>query len=144
MALILQERLNEMGFEEYFFAFENLLGGDTLSKNQLLDWLIAWEETFIAAGYHSPMFNPARKNYYLHAFRNLIDSDHFTATLWNLVTTWNQAIEILNDAGGTILDHSIWKDVLVKLKLSPEFIDKRAAELEDHLDNIEDFIENWL
>jgi hypothetical protein len=144
MALILQERLNEMGFEEHFFAFENLLRGDTLSKNQLLDWLIAWEETFIAAGYLSPIFNPARKNYFLHAFRNFIDSNCFTAILWNLITTWNQAIEMLYDVGETIPAHTIWKDVLVKLKLSPEFMDSRAAELEDHLDNIEDIIENWL
>jgi hypothetical protein len=144
MVLILQERLNEMGLEEHFFSFQNLLGGDTLSRDHLLDWLIAWEETFIAAGYHSPMFNPARKNYFLHAFRYLIDSGSFTAILWNLITTWNQANEILRNAGESFPAETIWKDVLFKLKLSPEFMAPRAAELEAHLDNIEYIIENWL
>ena len=133
-----------MGFEEYFFAFQNLLGGDTYSRDQLLDWLIAWEETFIAAGYHSPMFNPARKNYFLHAFHNLIDSDHFTAILWNLITTWNQANEILDDVGETLPAQVIWMDTLDRLKLSPEFMESRSAELEEYLDNVEEIIENWL
>lgn len=143
MVLILEERLREMGFEEQFLTFQNLLGGDTLSRDQLLDWLSVWEETFIAAGYLSPMFNPSRKNYHLHAFRNLIDSDRFITILWNLITTWNQANEILGDSGEALPAEAIWKDALVKLKLSPEFMDSRAAELEDHLDNIEGIIEDW-
>jgi hypothetical protein len=144
MVLKLEDRLKDLGFDEHFLAFQNLLGGDSLSKVQLQNWLTAWEKNFIAAGYFSPMFDPTRKNYFLYAFRNLLDSDSYTAIVWNLITTWNQAAGILEEAGETLQVDAIWKDTMVKLRISPEFRDERGSELEAQLDNIEEIIEHWI
>ncbi|OGO19743.1 MAG: hypothetical protein A2Z14_00840 [Chloroflexi bacterium RBG_16_48_8] len=143
MGLLLRDRLKELGFEEHFIAFQNLLGGDLLPEETIQDWLDAWEGAFDAAGYLNPAFNPARKNYFQLAFRNLIDSKNAETILWNLITTWDQALEILENAGETTRYDTIWEDVLLQLELSNEFRYRREAELEHHLDTIEEILENW-
>ncbi len=144
MAMILQDRLKELGFEKHFFGFQNLMGANLLPKDQLQNWLIAWEESFNAAGYLDPAFNTARKNYFLHAFQYLVGSESFEGILWNLITTWSKAIDALEFKGETSQHDAIWNEVLEQLELSPEFRDKRDVELEHHLDSIEEIIENWV
>jgi hypothetical protein len=143
MTIILQERLREMGFEDHFFAFQNLLGAAFLPLDQLPGWLIAWEEAFNAAGYLDPAFNPARKNYFLNAFQYFMDSESPDAILWNLIKTWDQAITALEDTGSYTYRETVWNDALEQLNLSPEFRETRDTELENHLDSIEEIVENW-
>jgi hypothetical protein len=144
MSLVLRDRLKDMGFEEHFITFQKLLGGDSLQAAQLNDWLLAWEGAFDAAGNLSPAFLPSRKNYFLHAFRNLIDSEDFESILWNLITTWNQAIRILENIQDSTPHEILWKDAQTQLELSSASRELREAELEHHLDNIEVILENWL
>jgi hypothetical protein len=143
MGLILQERLREMGLEEHFKTFLKLQGGDIQSWDPFPDWLLAWEKVFNAAGNISPAFNPTRKNYYLQAFRDLYDSDHSEPILWHLITTWDQAMGIIRNAAETSEFLGPWEEVLTQLKLSPQFRTTRNAELEDHLDVVEEMIEKW-
>jgi len=144
MAVVLRDRLKDMGFEEHFITFQKLLGGDCLHATQLHDWLLAWEGAFDAAGNLSPAFLPVRKNYFRHAFRNLIDSENFESVLWNLITTWNQAIEILGNTSEAAPYEIRWMDVRTQLGIAPESRELREAELEHYLDNIEVIVENWL
>jgi len=144
MAILLRDRLTGLGFEEQFSAFQHLLGGDLLQEEYTPDWLDSWEKIFIAAGYLNPKFNLARKNYYQLAFHNLIETKNAEAILWNLITTWDQARQILADAGETKELDTIWEEMLIKLELSDEFMDRRIAELEHHLDAIEEILEKWV
>jgi hypothetical protein len=143
MTIILQDRLANLGFEDYFVTFQNLLGVDSLPEDMLTDWLDAWEEEFDIAGYFNPAFNPTRKNYFLHAFRKLINNENTCAILWNLITTWNQVVGVLEQRGESPQHGTTWKDALEQLKLSPQFRETREAELEHHLDNIEEVLEDW-
>jgi hypothetical protein len=132
-----------MGLEKHFMTFLKLHGGDFHSWDHINDWLLAWEKAFNTAGNLSPAFNRSRKNYYLQAFRDLYDSDHSEAILWHLITTWDQAMGIIEDAAETPEFLGPWEEVLNQLKLSPQFRITRNAELEDHLDAVEEIIENW-
>jgi hypothetical protein len=144
MAVLLQDRLRGLGFEDQYISFQHLLGGNLLQEESIPDWLDAWEKTFDVAGYLNPAFNLARKNYYLLAFHDLIEKKNADAILWNLFTTWNQARDILTNAGEIKELDITWGSMLFKLELSDEFKDPRIAELEDHLDTIEEILEKWV
>jgi hypothetical protein len=143
MALILQDRLNELGIAEQFAEFQRLLGGDLLPKDSISNWLTTWEAAYDAAGYLDPAFNQARKNYYLKGFQSLVELEHPDAMLWNLITSWNEAVEVLERTGEFNQHITTFEEVLTQLDLSYGFRDTRDAELEHYLDDIEDLLENW-
>lgn len=143
MALILQGRFKELGTEDQFVEFQYLLGSDHLPEDSLSDWIIAWETTYDEAGYYDPAFNQARKNYFLKGFQNLMELEHPDAILWNLLTTWNAAVEVLKRTGELTQHNATFEDVLTQLNLSHGSRNTRDTELEHHLDNIEELLENW-
>jgi hypothetical protein len=141
--LLLKSRLIELDFEDQFNEIQGLLGADLLNQDSISHWIPAWEAAFNEVAYLDPGLNLARKNYFLQGFLNLIESENSEANLWNLLTTWNLAIDSLERSGEYPQHTSFWEEVLTQLKLTSQFRDLREMELEQYLDRIEELIENW-
>ena len=143
MSILLQSRLHELNFEDCWFEFQNLLGISTLQEELIADWITAWEGAFDAAAYHDPMFNPARKNYFLKSFLSFIDMGIAKEILWCLLTTWSSAIQILHEISTDDPPHAVWEFALEHLKLSPDHRINRNEELDGFFDHVEKILEKW-
>jgi hypothetical protein len=143
LALLLKDRLIELNFEELFLEFQRMLGADLLDHDSISNWIPAWKKAIDEASYLDPAFNPARKNYFLQGFLNLMKSENTEANLWNLLTTWNEAIEILERSGNHTQQSSYWEEALIQLRLTFQDREWREKELEHYLDRIEELVENW-
>jgi hypothetical protein len=139
----LYARLEELHQTDLFSTFQSLLGADSFSEVSIQDWIDAWKVTLDDAIYLDPKFNPARITYFLQGFNDLVEAGHPEAILWHLLTTWCEAIEILNKNGKDTEHKTAWEVVLTYLKLDPARQELRSEELDRYLNSVSKIIELW-
>jgi hypothetical protein len=132
-----------MSFEDCWFEFQNLFGGNTIEETRIADWIDAWETVFDAASHHDPMFTPARKNYYLKCFLSFIDMGIADEIAWTLISTWGKAFQVLSDINEEGPYREEWESTLEHFRLSPQNRVERSDELEHYLDHVEEILEVW-
>ncbi len=102
----LTERRFLLGFPERAAAVKRpglypgllgMLGAPRVSQETMRIWLPQWENLLdgLPETKRPARLHPARRSYYLHAFRSILDGEHPQAVLWPLLRTWTQAARSL-------------------------------------------------
>jgi len=119
-----------------------MLGAPRVSQEALRLWLPSWEESYDTLGEMEPppRLHPARRSYYLHAFRSLLEGEHPQTVLWPLLRTWTQAVALLPP------EHSLleaWRAACRELGLLEEVFAERVAALDAFLDMVDETLDGW-
>jgi len=119
-----------------------MLGAPKVDTELLTSWVREWDNTFRALpedgrphGLHLD-----RRNYYLKAFKVLLESEQPKKALWPLLRTWTLAVGALPESDPGIQN---WKDALHQIGLlGPDFAERILA-LDAFLDQVEETISTW-
>jgi hypothetical protein len=120
-----------------------LLGGLSLEKKLLTNWLPVWEAAYRALNVlpTTPAgLSPHRLLYYRAAIETWISGPQPVQALWPLLRTWTAIVSLLPDDN---LHVSPWQDVCQYLSLTGSTFSQRVDALDTYLDTIEDTIEQW-
>jgi hypothetical protein len=147
----LTERRFLLGFPERAAAAKHpglypgllgMLGAPRVSQEAMRSWLPQWEDTVNALDeVERPVkLHPARRPYYLLAFRSLVEGERPQAVLWPLLRTWTQAVAVLPP------EHSLldaWRAACRELSLLDEAFYERVAALDAFLDMVDETLDGW-
>ena len=123
-------------------GLNDLFASEPFSASDWQDWIAHWQQAYKMAGEDSfpfPDLHPCRQYYYQKAAEALLP-DHPEAALWLLLRTWTLAVTRLPEE--TSLAEA-WQLACQKLALGDENFQKRVADLDIYLDNVEDALDNW-
>lgn len=137
---ILHARLLDLEQENLYFTFQRLLGAEQVGENQLLKWLSEWQKAVEAASSVEDRFAKFRQNYHVKGFETLVANSDPKSVLWNLISEWNAAcLALPNDDELT----GSWRAAIQMLRLDEQDQEFRVEQLENYLDEVEAFIDNW-
>jgi len=119
-----------------------MLGAPRVSQETMRLWLPHWKEMLdgLPELERPARLHPARRSYYLHAFRSLLDGEHPQAVLWPLLRTWTQAAALLPPEH-TLLEG--WKACCRELGLLDDDFSERVAALDAFLDMVDETLDSW-
>jgi hypothetical protein len=119
-----------------------MLGAPRVSQETMRLWLPQWEEMLdgLSEPKRPARLHPARRSYYLHAFRSLLDGEHPQAVLWPLLRTWTQAAALLPQEH-TLLES--WKACCRELGLLDDDFSERVSALDAFLDMVDETLDGW-
>ena len=120
-----------------------LLGGLSLEKKPLTNWLPVWEAAYRALNAlpTTPAgLSPHRLLYYRAAIETWIAGPQPVQALWPLLRTWTAIVSLLPEDN---LHVAPWQDVCQYLSLAGNTFSQRVDALDTYLDTIEDTIEQW-
>ncbi|MCJ7566588.1 MAG: hypothetical protein MUO58_03505 [Anaerolineales bacterium] len=145
ISLQLADAARSLEYPDLYGDFLQLLGSDSLQDWSIPEALSAWARTFDEASKISsdPLLSSCRRDYYLNAFQVLAEMGEAKAILWPMITTWEQALNALNQLENLEQPHAEWMRLLENLDLSAERRSSRMDALEHYLDRNEAFIEVW-
>ena len=114
----------------------------SVSQEALRFWLPQWEETFAALpeAQRPVRLQPARRAYYLHAFRSFVDGEQPQAVLWPLLRTWTQAVCA---AACRRLPPGRLECACQELGLLDDAFSERVAALDAFLDMVDETLDDW-
>ena len=132
----LKSKLTSVGHPDVYERFMELLGALEVNTEQ---WLVDWQADFDVAHERSrdPKLSDVRRDYYLSGYHSMIESEAEPEILWPLLSTWDYAMRWLPEPTPA------WERVLDALGLSIEDAEKRKADLEDLMDQVEGVLESW-
>ena len=120
-----------------------LLGGLSIQREVILQWLEPWEKAYKAANIfpNAPFqIHPHRLLYYRSAIQYLIDYQQPASALYPLLHTWTLiACSLQKDN----YHQEAWRNICQYLALYGDALEERVAALDAYLDTIEEIIENW-
>jgi hypothetical protein len=119
-----------------------MLGAPRVGQEAMRLWLDQWEEAYDALpeSDRPARLHPARRFYYLQAFRSMLDGEQPQAVLWPLLRTWTQAVALL------IPEHSgrgAWQAACTELGLLEEDFSERITALDAFLDMVDETLDGW-
>ena len=147
----LTERRLLVGFPERAAAVKHpglypgllgMLGAPRVSLEAMRLWLAHWEEIYDtqAEAQRSARLHPARRSYYLHAFRAMLDGEHPQVVIWPLLRTWTQAAALLPPEHSLLDD---WRAVCRDLGLLEDAFAERVVALDAFLDMVDETLDEW-
>lgn len=119
-----------------------LLGAQHLDGTVLSDWLPHWQAAYQALPpSEAPIhLHPARLNYYLGSFKEMLQQEQPALALWPLLRTWTALAALLP---GNSPGCQTWHSAVEYLGLYGAEFDQRLAALDAYLDLVEETLENW-
>jgi hypothetical protein len=119
-----------------------LLGAQHLDAQALTDWLPHWQAAYKALpAAEAPIhLHPARLNYYLGCFREMIEENMPELALWPLLRTWTVLAALLP---GSSPGCQTWQSAVEYLGVYGTDFDQRLAALDAYLDLVEETLESW-
>lgn len=142
IAVLLHARLHEIQMDPFYSRFLGLLGAQGADLTVAVDWVTRWLEATEAASLYDHRFGPARRKYHHLGFQTLIEENSAQAILWNLLRTWDFALQTLTLAGHQSRYEGDWELFLKSLRLDVANRNDRSMELEVFLDDVEEIVEN--
>lgn len=138
----LKDKLTALGHPEIYGHFLRLLGVEHFEDTLVDEWVEAWMIDFEAASELSahPELAEVRRDYYLGGYRSMIEDASAVEVLWQLLSTWDQAVHVLASEDD---NRPGWDQVLDTLQLSTDHAREREAELEDFMDQVEGVLDHW-
>jgi hypothetical protein len=135
-------RANALDRPGLYHGLLGLLGGSNCDTTILKDWLKNWAEAFkaIPDSERRARFNLTRYQYYLAAFKEIIESDQPLAVLWPLLSTWSGLAASFTLDSVFVAD---WQRVLKELGLTGAALEERIRALDAFLDTVEETLEKW-
>ena len=136
------QRAEEFGRPGMHAGLLGLLGAPNIDTENLLEWLPMWQAAFEAlpAGDTPARLHPERFNYYMSAFRSILNSMDPKAVLWPILRTWTLAVCILPQMSG---ENKAWSQAINQLGLGSEGFEERVSALDAFLDLVDETLENW-
>jgi hypothetical protein len=143
MVLILESRLEKAKGSHFFEKFLQLQGANRVIEAQAHTWLAQWDLCAQAAIDQSDRSSIARHRYYFSGFEALLSQERPEIVLWNLLDRWGESVlsHELHTADGEHQEN--WENALTSLGLQGGDQSGRSDELENYLDDIEDFLNIW-
>ena len=147
----LTERRFLLGFPERAAAVKHpglypgllgMLGAPRVSQEAMRLWLPQWEEIYdmLPESERPARLHPARRMYYLLAFKAMLEGERPQTILWPLLRTWTQAVALL-PPGHALLD--VWQAACRELGLLDEAFTERVAALDAFLDMVDETLDEW-
>jgi hypothetical protein len=133
------ERTAAIGASSLGVALNHMLGGVSLSRDQLEKWLDSWDRVLTALS-ASPSPLPLlveKKAYYQAAMKSFLKEDHPQWVLWPLLTTWTEAVCALPGQDQLQLD---WKKALTSLGFAGSDYRIRLTAFDNFLEMCESLI----
>jgi len=145
VALELEAAAGELGCDFLVDSFMRLLGAGALQTWSTPELLSSWARAFDAASSRSrhALLTPPRREYYLSAFQMLAEEGQAQALLWPLLRTWEASIHTLESTGIEAEFKPAWDSLLEALRLSPEWHSHRQGQLDQYLDQNQNWINAW-
>jgi len=133
------ERANAAGAPGLAVALSHLLGGISVSVEELDTWLESWDNTLDTL---QKEISPApllaqRKTYFQAALQAILQSEKPAYALWLLLTTWTAAVSALPENFKLQLN---WKKALTALGFAGKDYQLRLAAFDSFLDTCETLI----
>jgi hypothetical protein len=119
-----------------------MLGAPRVIPEAIRPWLPQWEEMYAALpeAERPARLHPARRAYYLRAFRALLEGEQPQAVLWPLLRTWTNAITLL-PPGHALQD--AWQASCRELGLLDDAFTERVEALDAYLDMVDETLDGW-
>ena len=138
-----QSQTAALGHPGLYAGLLGLLGGSSVSVDDLLDWLPAWEQAYTAVGESSEYpirLHPDRRWYYRRAFDVMLRSEQPLRVLWPLLSTWFKAVRSLPEGHASLKP---WREGFQQLGLLGDGFKERINALDVFLDLTEEILEAW-
>lgn len=142
LLLTFQQRADAVGAPGLYPGLLGLLGAPNVDAETLRAWLPEWQSSIEAIPLaESPTrLHPNRREYYLRAFKSILDKERPQAVLWPLLRSWTQAACILPvDAP----PQAAWREACGHLGLLGSAFSERIAALDAYLDMVEERLDQW-
>jgi hypothetical protein len=141
----LETCLDELGQPQVYQQFLNLLGASAIDSWDLPTRLSAWGRAFDDAATASPDpdLAPCRRRYYHAGLQAFAEESRPEATIYTLLTTWENAIYALASAGHLDSHAAAWQAFVMDLELHEGAYAARGEALEKFIDEVEAHIEAW-
>ncbi len=135
-------RAEAIGRSGLFQGLLGLLGAQHLEAQVLSDWLPHWQEAYksLPASGAPIHLHPVRLNYYLGAFKEMLQEDQPVMALWPLLRTWTM-LAALSPAGSPVCQ--TWQSAVEYLGVYGADFAQRLAALDAYLDLVEETLETW-
>jgi len=120
-------------------ALIHLLGGVSVTKEILRDWINHWDTalTTLQEKTSPPALLAQRKIYYQAALEAILQSEKPADALWPLLTTWTEAVSALPDQ---LQLQPAWKKAVTSLGFAGKDYQVRLAAFDGFLDICEDLV----
>ncbi len=135
-------RAEAVGRSGLYHGLLGLLGTPNLDQTLLNEWIIQWKSAYLSLPKRDDLirFHPARLNYFLFAFQDLIASERPLNVLWPLINTWTDIVAYLPENSAKLSD---WKQTVELLGLSNQGLLEKIKALDAYLDLVEESLETW-
>ena len=135
-------RTGILGRPGLYHEFMGLLGAQKIEFDTIRGWLPAWESAFdqLAEQGAPARLHPVRKQYYLQAFKSILESDQPGLMLWPFIHTWTQIVDNLAENSPIMQD---WRAAFSQLGFLEDGFGERIKALDGYLDQIEETIDIW-
>jgi hypothetical protein len=123
-------------------GFLGLLGAPNLKLPLLGSWLSSWAKAFLdlPQAEAPERLHSLRLNYYLEAFREMVEGESPVAALWPLLATWT----VLSEIHPADSPHRVdWRQAAEQLGLYGQSLTERIEALDAYLDLVEETLETW-
>lgn len=135
-------RAEAIGRPGLFQGLLGLLGAPHLEAQALSDWLPHWQAAYQALPVsEAPVhLHPFRLNYYLGAFKEMLQENQPVLALWPLLRTWTMLAALL--PGDSPACHT-WQSAVEYLGVYGVDFDQRLSALDAYLDLVDETLETW-
>jgi hypothetical protein len=143
LVLILEERLEKSGAGGFFNRFLELHSANRLMDGQVEAWLNQWDQSVTELLSPEDTAFRARHNYYHAGFNALLSQGRPELILWNLLDKWGDSVHTpgISTPDGA---HKIYfAEALDSLGFGAGDLKKRLEDLENFLDDIEEYLRVW-
>jgi predicted nucleotidyltransferase len=135
-------RAEAIGRPGLFQGLLGLLGAQHLEAQVLSDWLPHWQTAYqsLPASEAPIHLHPVRLNYYLGAFKGMIQEEQPVMALWPLLRTWTM-LAALSPENSPVCQ--TWQSAVEYLGVYGADFGQRLEALDAYLDLVEETLETW-
>jgi hypothetical protein len=135
-------RAEAIGHPGLFQGLLGLLGAQHLEAQTLSEWLPHWQVAYqsLPAAEAPIHLHPARLNYYLGAFKEMLQEEQPAMVLWPLLRTWT-VLAALSPENSVVC--RTWRSAVEYLGVYGADFGQRLEALDAYLDLVEETLETW-